>query len=384
MTLLDKSKKVEHTKTRIAFVVRTVGLEYDDRIRKECLTLLKNDVDVFIYVNFSDNRKEEGMTSYGVPYRSFKLFSRDKLPQAKFLLVKALEFYFKVNTFLNEYDLIWAHEEYTFVFPLLSKKNRCIWDLHEIPFRFEKTFMKPIFHYIERRSKKIIHANKHRIDYLESNDIVKCRSKNVFINNFPDRKFLNSTEEDKEYKKFEIWLGSSTYAYLQGLSVARRYPLNTIECIMQTPELKAVVIGEFDSNAYSSLMKKYGIQLHEKIYFCGMVNQLAITNYLKSALFSIVLYETSTPNNTYCEANRLYQSIILNIPVIVGCNPPMKEIISKYNFGLVLKGDGKNISELSKATKSLIINHEKYLTSLKKNSFRVVWNDKCIDPSWYL
>ena len=49
---------------RIAVIARTVGLEFDDRIRKQCIALQKI-AELFIYVNFADNRKECGVTSYG-------------------------------------------------------------------------------------------------------------------------------------------------------------------------------------------------------------------------------------------------------------------------------------------------------------------------------
>ncbi len=370
-------------KTKIAFVVRTVGLEYDDRIRKECLTLIEQNVELFIYVNFSDNRVEEGVTSYGVPYLSFKLVTRDKLPSGRFLFIKAAEFYLRVFRNLKNYDVTWAHEEYTFIFPLLAKKGKCVWDLHEIPFRFERKFMSRVFQYIESKSKKIIHANKNRVEYLKKNKIIRKPEKHVFINNFPDSNFRTSTKQDLGYEDFIKWLGNEKYVYLQGLSVPKRHPINTLESILNTSDLKAVVIGEFDANAYSHLLNKYGKELEKRIYFIGMVEQLAITNYLRNAQFSIILYDISTANNLYCEPNRLYQSIIMNVPVLVGCNPPMKGLVERYHFGVALESDGSNVVELISAVKTLSNNRNTYLESLEKFSNKVIWQHDCIDSSWY-
>ena len=71
----------------IAVIAKTKGLEFDDRIRKECIALSKK-YHVTIFVVFDDNRQEEGITSYGIKYKSFRIKTRDILPQSKFLLIK--------------------------------------------------------------------------------------------------------------------------------------------------------------------------------------------------------------------------------------------------------------------------------------------------------
>jgi len=371
-------------KIKIAFVARTIGLEYDDRIRKESLALTNQGAEVFIYVNFADNREENGLTSYGIAYKSFKLKSRDLLPSSKFLLIKSIDFYFNVRKYLSDYDVVWAHEEYTYLFPLLIEKDKCIWDLHEIPFRFEHAIMKPIFHYIESRSKKLIHANKYRIQYLKSSGVIKYPEKNVYLNNYPDDNFLLSNSIDNEYSNFMKWLGDdSKYVYLQGLTVERRYPLQTIEAIMETSNLRAIVVGEFNKDAYEILEKKYSLELNERIYFRGMVNQLDITAYIKNALFSIVLYDTKTPNNRYCEPNRLYQSILMGIPVIVGCNEPMKKLVDFNKFGISLESDGSKLEDIVNAIDNLLSNYQYYLTAVTNNTKHLVWSNNNIKETWY-
>ncbi len=368
---------------KIAFVARTVGLEYDDRIRKECITLAKQNVDVFIYVNFADNRAEEGVTSYGIPYRSFKLKSRVTLPSAKYLLVKSIDFYLSIRRYLHEYDLVWAHEEYTFIFPLLAKKNKCIWDLHEIPSFFEKRGMRLIFHYIEKKSKKIIHANLYRIQHLKLNKTIKYPQKHVYIHNYPDQKFIMSEGQDDEYVMFIDWLDNAQYIYVQGLFDSSRFSFNTLEAIMRETELKVIVVGKFDQEAFELLEKKYNAKLLDRIYFRGMVHQLNIPPYLKNAMFSIVLYDTKIPNNRYCEPNRLYQAIVMGIPVIVGSNESMKEIVEKYHYGIPLKTDGRDIDDIRDGISKLLENYSFYQKSVAGNMQNLIWSDKSILKDWY-
>ena len=71
-------------KTRIALVIKTDGLEYDDRVRKEILTTQKlfPNVEFKIFVMFPENKETDGVTSYGVPYHSVYIPSRDKYPSS--------------------------------------------------------------------------------------------------------------------------------------------------------------------------------------------------------------------------------------------------------------------------------------------------------------
>ncbi|TAI47540.1 glycosyltransferase [Flagellimonas allohymeniacidonis] len=367
---------------KIAFVARTKGLEYDDRIRKECISLSKKH-DVFIFVNFEDNRQEEGLTSYGTPFKSFKLSSRERLPSAKYLLIKSLEFYFRVYPYLKQYDLVWSHEEYTFMFPLFAKPNGCIWDLHEIPFRFERKGMKQVFNYIEKKSRKILHANNHRIKYLTEQSVIKHPKKHDYLRNLPDKQFLESTMKDRNYKDFIVWLDGSDYVYLQGLSMPRRHPYNTVEAILNRANLKAIVVGNFDKPTLLRLKEKYGNMLNNRVYFAGLVNQLHIPAYLRKAKFSIILYDIKTPNNRYCEPNRLYQAIIMNVPVVVGKNEPMTEIVESGEYGIAMETDGDDLEEIDKSISILLDNYQYYHQNTKEGVKRLVWSDSSIKESWY-
>jgi transketolase N-terminal domain/subunit len=61
----------------------------------------------------------------------------------------------------------------------------------------------------------------------------------------------------------------------------------------------------------------------------------------------------------------MFQSIFFEKPVIVGCNPPMKDIVEKYGFEIVLKHDGNNIDDICNAISSLQKNIKNIKTTLK-------------------
>jgi hypothetical protein len=372
------------TKPNIAIVLRTVGLEYDDRVRKECIALSKI-ANLKIFVTFENNAEEEGITSYGIPYKSFKLTTRERIPSGKLLLVKAFEFYLKVKPHLKEFDLIWAHEEYTFLFPLFAPRGRFIWDLHEIPAMFTKPIMKNFFNYIENKSKAIIHANPQRIKYLIENAYIKYLVKHSSIRNFPDNNFLDSNVLPNNYTEFKEWLGDKDYVYLQGLTVADRFPYNSIASVLDATELNIVVVGTFeDLEALESLKNKYGEELNRRVFFAGRVNQLAIPAFLRDAKFSIVLYNIDDPNNRYCEANRFYQAINYGIPVIVGCNESMADIMNDYNVGIALQSDGRDLDDLKKSIVLLQAQYDFYKNNASKHGSIFLWDETSLNIRQYV
>jgi len=366
--------------TKIAVIVKTSGLEFDDRVRKVSLALSKK-YNVKILVLLNDNSSSQGLTSYGIEFESIRLVTRNVLPSAKLLPIKMLEFYFRLRKRLRLFDVIWANEESTFIFPLLAKKNSFIWDLHEIPEFFLSGYKRKIFQYIERKALKIIHANPQRIKFLIDNSVINLSEKHDYIHNFPDQVFINSNEEPSIYKNFISWLDNDKYVYLQGLSGIARYPYNTIASIIEQTDYKILVVGKVHPESLFNLEKEYGDKIKQRLFNAGMVNQLAIPMLLKESLFSIVLYETSKPNNRFCEANRLYQTISLGVPVIVGKNESMADVV-QGKYGIVMKTDGSDINELKESIFKLSSDIEFYKSNCIKHSEDYIWKDEYINFDW--
>ena len=362
-------------KKKIAVVAKINGLEFDDRIRKECIELASR-AEVFIYVNLDSNEPSSGITSYGIKYEAIHLKTRKWLPSRRFLFIKSLEFYLKLWKKLRAHDLIWAHEVYTYIFPLFTRNNRFVWDLHELPSVFNKKILKPVFLFIERKSKMIIHANPQRIEYLTQIGLIKHKDKHKAIRNYPDNNFVNFTEVHYEFKDFKQWLGNSNYVYLQGLFKTARYPYESVKAIMQSKELKAIVVGRFHADTKLELEQEYAGELSKRIYFTGMIEQLQIAGYMREALCSIVLYDLKNPNNKFCEPNRLYQAIIMDIPVVVGNNPPMEDLVNKYGFGVVLSDSGENIKELIAAIEKIRNNYNYYKNNIEKHKHQIMWENQ--------
>jgi glycosyltransferase involved in cell wall biosynthesis len=365
-------------KKSIAFVLYTSGLEYDDRVRKEALSLSAYaNVEVFFIT--PENNSGEGVTSYGVPYRMFSLKSRRLLPSGKYTFIKSFDFFLTVRKHLKRFDVVWVHDVHVAAIPFFLSHKNIVWDLHEIPAAIiNNQLTRQIFKRIESKCRVVIHANPHRINYLNKAGVIrdKHKHKHVFLRNYPDSVFLTSKLVDEKFYDFKGWLNKSEYVYLQGLQGIHRFPEQTIAAIMQTNGIKAVVIGGFDPAIKEKLHREYGDILYAKIYFRGMLPQLKITRYIEDSLFSMVFYNNNTPNNRLCEPNRMYQAIASGKPVIVGSNEPMKEIVEKYGFGIVLNGFGNEIGEIISAMERMKTNYNHYQSNIELHRHEIMWSSQ--------
>lgn len=363
-------------KKRIALVIKTDGLEYDDRVRKEILTTQKlfPEVEFKIFVMFPENKETDGVTSYGVPYHSVYIPSRDKYPSSKKAALKSYEFYKAIKNELKGYDAVWcANEDTAMVVALIGQKS-LLWDLHELPTSLlGNTLKRKLLKYMFSRCKVIVHANPQREKYLESIGVISKPSKHFALRNFPNFEDKD-TEYDETYYKFVEWKKERKCVYLQGLTNDSRAAFESIFAVLQIPELIAVVVGGFDKESKKRLEDTYGKNLEERVFFVGKVPQLKIPQYVEKCQLSLIFYKNVRPNNWYCEANRFYQSVIMGLPVVVGNNPSMKEIVEKYDIGVSIDDDGCDVEKIKKGIKRVIDNYDSFLQKNKDNRNQLLWN----------
>lgn len=366
---------------KIAFVLSTNGLENDDRVRKEVISIQKNGgYEITIFAKVTENKYKEGVTSYGTPYKLIYLKTRDIFSSSRFLIFKIMEMYFRLRRELKQYDLIWCADDGMFIFPLLIRKIRIIWDLHEIPILFLKnSITRQLFHFIERQCDLIIHANQFRLKYLLEEKIVSQPRKHIIIRNFPDREFINSTLLPNSYYIIKKWLKGTKYVYLQGISADSRYPYNSVASILSTTDYKIIITADkVDEDVNKKLQVEFAEAYFNRVYFTGMLDQLYTPSVIKEAVFSMVFYNINTPNNRYCEANRFYQSLVFGVPVICGCNEPMKEMIDNYHCGIALESDGSNVYKIKAAIKKILDNYSYYKNNAAIIKDVLIWDDKYI------
>lgn len=363
---------------KIAYILFSNGLEYDDRIRKEMFSIrevLKGNVEFKVFAFSSINNRDEcGVLSYGVPYEYVKVAYLDsKKKDIITMLRKEYSFYSKVAKKVEDFDLLWVCDDQPFFFPLFSKKA-IIWDLHEIPSSILGSRLKNmLFHRMEKRSKWIIHANQERLNYLIQQGVVRDPVKNMVVRNYPDKSWLAEGDNDTEsFKSFKKWLGDGDYIYLQGLSSEGRFAWESLSSVMEAHCIKAAVIGNVPTSIKEKLRDVYP-DSDSYIYYVGQVVQSETSVYIANCKFSIVFYKANTPNNRYCEPNRMFQCLGMGKPVIVGCNEPMSNIIHEYGNGVALKSDGGYIEDIIEGINKMLNHYRVYLNAAEVTKREFSW-----------
>lgn len=362
-------------KIRIALVIKTDGLEYDDRVRKEILTVQKlyPNISFKIFVLLPENKDVEGITSYGIPYHAYYLKSRDKYPSASKILKKSYEFYSVIKDEIRGFDAVWCADLGSFMTVALSGSKHLLWDLHELPMEvMGNAIKKHILRFLFSRCKIVVHANPQRIDYLCQQGYINNKTKHFSLRNYPNFDDIDK-EYDEKYYDFVEWKGNRRCIYLQGLDAERRSAYESIAAIMRIEDIAAVVVGSFDKESKGILLQEFGESLNQRIFFVGRVPQLKIPQYVKQCYMTLVFYKNTSPNNFYCEANRFYQSIILGLPVVVGSNPPMKELVEKYGFGISIDDDGNDVEKIIDGITCINQKYEEYSLNCKKNKDKLLW-----------
>jgi hypothetical protein len=351
---------------KILMIVRTTGLEYDDRVRKEALSLKHLGCDVFILANYVSNASSKGITQYGIPYHAVQLRSRAIFASKSFLVLKMFELWLISMWIMlkGKYNVVWAHEEYT-ILSLIVKipKIYYVFDQHELPvFLMATNFRKRLYRRIENVSDIIIVANEERLEFMRKSGVVMKPQKYCVMNNFTDKVFSTLKVLDLPSEIY-IWLQGSPYILLQGGGHFNRYPSEVISAVNRHGKYKIILIGPVFEKIKEEIAQNYS----DMVYLTGYVDQLELTRYIDHAKCSIILYADIDRNNFLCEPNRLYQAICRGIPVIVGINPPMRNLVIKHAIGEVLSDDGRSVDGIYEAILRMEENYLKY----KENIFQI-------------
>ena len=363
---------------RIALVIKTDGLEYDDRVRKEILSIQE----LFPHIKFKilamlpENKHYEGVTEYGVPFSTVYVPARDKYPSAKKTLLKAWQFQKAIEKELVKFDAVWCANDDALVTVALTSNKRVLWDLHEIPAALTGSWLKrKLLRYLFTRCKVVVHANPQRKQYLESIGVISQPENHYSLRNYPnfddgDKVF------DETYSRFIEWKKDRKCIYLQGLDQDRRSAYESIQAVMKGTDLCAIVVGNFHGPSKDRLLSEYGENLKERICFIGRIPQMKIPQYVGQCFMSMIFYKNVSPNNWYCEANRFYQSIILGLPVVTGNNPSMKELVDEYGFGVSIDDDGRDVKKIIGGIKLLLDNYNSYKDNIKENKKNLIWENQ--------
>ena len=144
---------------------------------------------------------------------------------------------------------------------------------------------------------------------------------------------------------------------------------------MEAKSVKAVVLGKVPEDIFKEFIMHYP-NYRQYIFFAGQVIQSDTAPFIVHSKFSIIFYSTDIPNNRYCEPNRMFQCLAFGKPVIVGCNEPMKNVVSQFGNGIVLDNDGRSMDENVKAIREMVDVYPHYVQQARNVHSSFAWESQ--------
>lgn len=200
---------------------------------------------------------------------------------------------------------------------LINKNIAYCYDIHDdfelrynFP-RFVSFLVREVDYLIKNRARLIIHVDESRIRPRDKNFI-------VIRNAPPDYKGVRFPKSDKK-----------TFA-VTGLIAKTRGIDSILQFAIDNPHCNFLCAGELldDSARYFSTLSN--------VNYLGVLNQEVLFNKIESVDFIFSLYDPALEINRVAASNKLYDAIMLGIPVVVNNGLVVSDWVREGDFGVVV------------------------------------------------
>lgn len=344
-----------------AIVSVTNDLTTDQRVAKTCDTLTELGYTVLL---IGRKLKNSAPVSRSYSTKRFRLlFNRSFLFYAEYNLRLFFYLFFKKKDLLIANDLDTLLPNY-----LISKfqHKKLVYDSHEIftevPELIKKPFVKNCWSGIEKKIfpklKNVVVVSQGVADFYNNKYKVNCHIV---------RNMTKATHVKKPILNFDHQ-NEKTILYQGAVNIGRGLEL----MITTMPLLENYVLYIAGDGDITEKLKNQvkDQQLSDKVFFLGRLDPIKLKGLTPLTDIGVSLEEDLGLNYHYALPNKIFDYIHAEIPVIVSNLPEMKQIITSYNVGKVLKN--RTPEELAK----LIISTKKesYTDALKKAKKELNWS----------
>lgn len=327
-------------------LIDTTGLEYDDRVRKESLSIVDLGHQLHIVALESANVPGERLVYGRVPVTTIALRSRAWFPRGRGLVIKLVEAYlrFFVQVIRRRPDGVWFHNlNFAVLIPFLAilrslgVTRALIWDQHELPFDqvLNSRLLMAAYLFLMNRCDAVVMASVDRKELVQSQSGDRLRTPVFALENYPDAEFTLLSKQPLP-PEITTWLDGAPYLLAQGGASPNRHLEELVAAVMTWARWKLVIVGPFHPSQVDRLTERHGPALAQRVRFHGAVPQMDIVPFVDAAQASVVFYDVRITNLRYCAANRFFQALSRGIPVVVGTNPPLRRVVAQDHCGVVV------------------------------------------------
>lgn len=319
----------------------------ESRVLKETNSILNNNIASKVYIAslYADNLDEEKIYKDNLTLNRFKLSSRKFSKNLFIQILKYFEFIYRVTVFYRKKDIKMINIHAIALLPLgiLLKylyKAKLVYDTHELETETNgsKGLRRKLAKFMEKNLIK-----KCDLIFVVSENIADWYAKEyeiqrpVVVKNAP--RLIDSKKTNHFRENLSIKDDSIIVLYQGGLSKGRGVDL-LLETFKKRDDDKVVIVFM----GYGQLEEDIKIASKEKnnIFFHPAVAPEIVLDYTSSADIGISFIENTCLSYYYCLPNKLFEYAMAGLPVIVSNMKEMRELVEKYDMGIIVEDDKVN------------------------------------------
>jgi glycosyltransferase involved in cell wall biosynthesis len=326
--------------TRLQKVTSIVlnNFKNDSRVLKENISLQRAGYDVTIVAMYEEPL-EEFEKVQGIHVHRVKIKSRSwsKHPVVQFF--KYLELLYRVVKAYKKSDILHCNDLNALpvgvvIKKFFNKKAKIVYDAHEYETETNglSGLKQKVVRLIEKRLIKhtdavITVSNLIAEEYVRLYGIKKP----ALVLNTPVYKTVEKKNLFRE--EFGIKKEQKIFLYQGALNSGRG-----LETLLEAfKELKSNSVIIFMGYGVLAPLIAQSAKESENIYFHEAVSPEVVLDYTSSADFGISTIEDSCLSYRYCLPNKMFEYMMVGIPLLVSPLPEMKKVVEEYNVGVVLE-----------------------------------------------
>jgi glycosyltransferase involved in cell wall biosynthesis len=349
-----------------ALVLLFGAIEYDGRV-KRMIKALENIYDIEL-LDAADFQKKEGLLTRHDRIL-FRLLEKPFSRHVRFFMGA-------IRKALLSKPVLVITEDVLIPFTGLVAARLCgaqlAYDAHELVIPedgIKFTFREMFFYYLEKITIHhvglVIAANTERADLMRSH--YRLPRLPAVFQNIP---FIDLNQESPEMLPESYLLKRTVpdeiFVVYQGDMCLERGIEIFLQAVLLLPEkFRFILIGRGPDIEYIKKIYINGPSANRFIYL-GKIDNRFLAGVTKQCDIGIITYPRSRLNNIFCASNKIFEYVQAGIPVISTDQPPLRDMIRKYELGELVIADDDS-KEIARKIKVVAEAKEQYLAN--RNEF---------------
>jgi len=319
-------------------------------------------------------------------YKEFKNIEFHNIVLNRRGVGKYIEFHNNVVEFLKKksFNTIIAGDFYSLSSACVYKNTNIIYDCREIYTELAVHYYNPLYKLLSFWYEKYFLKNVNTVITTAKTDEKLLRQKYPKfkhlrwgqIYNYPIN--YSKCKKLNLKKKFNISKNYTTIVY-QGVIQKNRGIGQLIKLIKSSKDIVAIIIGSGEAkNHYIKKTKELNVL--DRIKFINKVPYLELLNYTAECDIGWSVIKGRGISNQFAMPNKLFEYTLMGLPVISSPLENIKDIIIKYNLGIIV--DEKSINDQLSAVEHIKNNKNKYKhigITIKRDFTWDIQHEKFID-----